>query len=136
MTDPIDAVVRAPIALAAARATQPAEVDPVAVDPVAVDHPGLGRGAPMSDALADATVSQLASEMPQLTAEQVKAVVAALNTVQTGDEVGIVRKSADGVFAVRISLDGVHKWHLVNPSDGTRWDDNENSIIMTWPTVP
>lgn len=136
MTDSIDALVMAPLARADAKAPKP-ESDPVVANPVVEEGSVPGhRGAPMSDALADAAVSQLASEMPELTAEQVKAVVAALNTVQSGDEVGVVRKSADGVFAVRISIEGVHKWHLVNPVDGTRWDDNENSIIMTWPTVP
>lgn len=103
-------------------------------DPVIVVDPAPVDAVPVSDALADAAVSQLQAEMPNLTAEQVKAVVAALNTVQSGDDIGVIRKSPDGVLAVRISLEGVHKWHLVNPADGTRWDDNENSIIMTWPT--
>ena len=109
------------------------EVDPVLqVDP----EPVVVDAVPMSDALADAVTSQLSSAMPELTAEQVKAVMAAVNTVQSGDDVSTIRRSTEGVYAIRISLEGVHKWHLVNPADGTRWDDNENSIIMTWPTIP
>lgn len=100
-----------------------------------VDIP-VSAAAAMSDAFAEAVTSQLSSQMPNLSAEDVKAVVAAMNTVQSGDEVGMIRRSPDGVLAVRISLEGVHKWHLTNPADGTAWNDNENSIIMTWPTVP
>lgn len=136
MTDPTDATVVAPTATATSDSIHFSVDPPEVIDPPVIIEPIPVDAVPMSDALADAVVSQLSSEMPGLTAEQIKSVVAAVNTVQSGDEVGTVRKSGDGVFAVRISLDGVHKWHLVNPVNGSRWDDNENSIIMTWPTVP
>lgn len=41
-----------------------------------------------------------------------------INTVQSGDPLGTIRRDSDGIIYVRVSDSGVHKWRVIDPADG------------------
>jgi hypothetical protein len=56
----------------------------------------------------------------------VELVLTGVNDVQSGDSVGTVRRRGNGMVYVRINDAGVHKWRVVDPSDGSVHDDMQD----------
>lgn len=76
----------------------------------------------------DAVVSTVSGQLPDMTDEQVQAVLHALNHVRAGDPLGTVRYDAETrKLAHRAILDGVHVW-LVTAQDGERYIDHNPTL--------
>jgi hypothetical protein len=75
-----------------------------------------------------ALVKVVAGQLSDITEEQVKMVLAAVEAVQSGEPVGTVRVNPDsGAVAVRVSDDGVLYWK-VSALDGGTWNDMQPSF--------
>lgn len=71
----------------------------------------------------EALVTQIASGIEGVSAEQVSAVLAGLAAAQSGDQVGtLMQDTSTGAVAQRIILDGVHMWRVTKPN-GEMWYD-------------
>lgn len=68
-------------------------------------------------------IETISDQLPEVTTEQVAMVLAAWNTILSGDPLGTVRiDPATGSIALRLSDSGVHKWR-VTATDGGTWFD-------------
>jgi hypothetical protein len=66
-----------------------------------------------------------------ITPEQIRAVLAALNTTKAGLPVGTaLQDPASGNVAVRISQDGLEMWRVIS-LDGGVWNDMEPTLPWT-----
>ena len=76
----------------------------------------------------EAVVTTISEQCPEVTDEHVAMVLAAWNSVLTGEPVGTVKRDpVTGSFAVRVSEDGVHKWKVTG-SDGALWSDMQPTL--------
>lgn len=67
-----------------------------------------------------------------VTTDQVAEVLAALNAVQDGDAVGVVRRDPDtGKVAHRVLSNGVAQWRVSGP-DGEQYNDLQ---AVAWPVI-
>ena len=64
----------------------------------------------------------------EISAEQIRAVLAAANTANDGDPVETVRRDTDGKIAIRIRQQGVEMWRITVPSTGEWWNDTEPTL--------
>lgn len=78
-------------------------------------------------------VSTVSNHLPDLTDDQVAAVLDTWNRLRTGDPVGTVRRDPDsGAVALRAEVEGIHLWRIVTPT-GDQWSDI--AATLAWPTV-
>lgn len=81
----------------------------------------------------DTVISTVSDQIPDMTAEQVQTVLAALNAVRQGDPLGTVRRDPDtGKVAHRVTADGVHLWR-VTAADGEQYNDMVPTL--PWPAI-
>lgn len=81
----------------------------------------------------DAVVSTVSNQLPDLTDDQVQAVLQAWNQVRQGEPVGTIRYDADtGKLAHRVSADGVHLWRVTG-ADGEQY--NDHTPTLPWPIL-
>lgn len=82
----------------------------------------------MTQPITEDVVTVISDQCPDVTEEHVAMVLAAWNTVLTGDPLGtILMNPADGATAVRVSDNGVHKWR-VTATDGGVWADMQPTL--------
>jgi hypothetical protein len=83
--------------------------------------------------ITDAVVTVISQHLPDITDEQVNAVLSTWNSILNGDPLGTVRLDPNtGHIAYRVSLDGVHMWKVTAPDGGT-WQDMQPSL--PWPVI-
>lgn len=76
----------------------------------------------------EAVVSTVSSQLPDLTDDQVQAVLHAWNHVRQGDPLGTVRYDPETKkLAHRVSVDGVHLWR-VTAQDGEQYNDHTPTL--------
>ena len=81
----------------------------------------------------DTVVTMISGHLPDVSEQQVAAVLTTWNNIQDGDPLGTVRReTSTGNIAHRVAQDGVHMWHITAP-DGSRW--NDLSPTLTWPVI-
>lgn len=81
----------------------------------------------------EAVVSTVSSQLPDLTDDQVQAVLQAWNRARAGDPLGTIRYDAQTKkLAHRVSVDGVHLWRVTG-EDGEQY--NDHTPTLTWPTL-
>lgn len=81
----------------------------------------------------DTVVATVSDQIPDMTAEQVQAVLTAWNAVRQGDPLGTVRRDDDtGKLAHRVAVDGVHLWRVTGP-DGEQY--NDMAPTLPWPAI-
>lgn len=99
--------------------------EPVVAQTV-VDEPA---GIPVTDEF----VAQVTAMTPgEITADQIRTTIAAINLATTGDPIGTVRLGANGELAQRINLNGVPMWRITTP-DGQFWNDMQPTL--DWPQL-
>lgn len=82
----------------------------------------------------EAVVETISAQCPEVSDEHVAMVLAAWNTVISGEPLGTIKKDpVTGNFAVRVSEDGVHKWKVTAP-DGGQWSDMQPTLAG-WDTL-
>lgn len=78
--------------------------------------------------MTEAVVETISAQLPEVSDEHVAMVLAAWNTVLSGEAVGTVKQDpVSGSLAVRVSEDGVHKWKVTG-SDGAQWSDMQPTL--------
>lgn len=102
-------------------------VDETPAEPVAAP---VVVGIPISDEFVE-RVNQMTPG--EISPENIRAVLAAVNHATVGDAVGTVRLSETGEMAYRISLNGVDQWQITKPSTGESWYDL--SPTLAWPRI-
>lgn len=82
--------------------------------------------------ITDEFVEQVNQMTPgEISPENIRSVLAAVNHATSGDSVGTVRLDADGKFAARINRNGVDMWQITNPADGSTWFDMQPTLAWT-----
>lgn len=82
----------------------------------------------------DSLADTIANQIEGLTGEQVASVLAAWNTVTSGDPLGtVLRDSVSKAVAHRVSRDGVYMWHVSAPDAGS-WFDTQPTLAG-WDTL-
>lgn len=88
---------------------------------------------PVNDAgITPTLVETISSQIPDLSPDQVDAVLSTWRTVLSGDPVGTVRRSDSGAVAHRVAVDGIFLWRVTEP-DGAQYNDMAPSL--SWPAV-
>lgn len=83
----------------------------------------------------DPVVKAIAVQLPEVTTEQVAAVMEVYYRVTQGAPLGtIVQEPGTGNVAYRVSEGGVHMWSVVSPKGGM-WKDMNPGIPAGWRTV-
>lgn len=72
-------------------------------------------------------VAAVSAQLPEISDDQVAAVLAAWNAVKSGEPVGTIVEDQSGSVAVRVSEDGVHMWR-VSALDGGTWCDMQPTL--------
>lgn len=84
----------------------------------------------------DSVVLAISSQLPDVSDEQVSAVLETWNAVLQGDPLGTVRlDTASGQIGHRVSIDGVHMWRISAP-DGGQWTDMQPTLPWTVVSTP
>jgi hypothetical protein len=79
----------------------------------------------------DAVVDAISQQLPDITTEQVGAVLTKWNEVLNGDALGTIRMDPDtGNVAYRVAQDGIHMWKVSAP-DGGQWNDMQPTLPWT-----
>lgn len=86
----------------------------------------------MPDNYDQALAEQIATQIPDLEASQVAAVMQTWRDVLDGDPVGTIRRSDDGKVAHRVAADGIVLWRVTGP-DGDQY--NDMAPALAWPAV-
>lgn len=88
---------------------------------------------PVNDVeVTDHLVETISSQLPDISTDQVGAVLSAWRDVLTGDPIGTVRRSKTGAVAHRVTTDGVHLWRVTEP-DGGQY--NDMAPTLKWPVI-
>lgn len=73
----------------------------------------------------------ISAHLDEVSAEQVHAVLHALNKIQSGDPIGMVRRDpATGHVALRFLLNGIGAWRVAG-TDGELYVD-EQTTLLNW----
>lgn len=59
----------------------------------------------------------------EISPENIRSVIAAINHATTGDPVGTVRLGPNGELAQRVTRNGVDQWQITKPATGDLWYD-------------
>ena len=82
-------------------------------------NPAKGVKAVNREQLAKAVSSQVNGDISEA---DVARILAAVDTVHDGEELGTVRRSEDGVVAIRVDFRGVDQWLVCGPNGSTHYD--------------
>lgn len=81
----------------------------------------------------DTVVAAIHSRLPDVSKDDVAAVLNSWNAVNSGDAPGtVLRDATSGNVAVRVVTDGIHMWNVTSP-DGDRW--NDLSPTLPWSVI-